>query len=116
MYNYSIWANDTSDNSIATSIYQFEIVAQLQITTMLDKWNFVSLPFNQSITKDDLVIINNTFEYNWTEADDEGIILSFIYNWDRNLQTYPGDVLTLEPGYSYWVYAYYDCRLRWDIK
>jgi len=93
IYNYSIW---------------FEIVAQLQITTMLDKWNFVSLPFNQSITKDDLMIINNSIEYNWTEAYTAGAILPFIYDWNRTSQSYPGDTSTLEPGYGYWMYSYYD--------
>jgi len=42
---------------------------------------------------------------------DNNIILGFIYSWSRSTQTY---ILSdeLDPGYGYWMYAYYDCTLK----
>ena len=112
LYNYSIWANDTTGNSFVSAIYQFEIVAELEITNMLYKWNFLSLPFNESVNKTNLFIIYNGSEYNWTEATTGGdpIILGFIYGWNRSSQSY-AETDDLEPGYGYWMYAYHDCEL-----
>jgi hypothetical protein len=79
---------------------------------MSDEWNFVSLPFNQSVDKDQLFVIYNGSEYNWTEATTGGdpILLSFIYDFNRSSQGYE-DVSTLEPGRGYWMWAYYECEL-----
>ena len=50
--------------------------------------------------------------YTWTEATTGGdpIILSYIYNWSRSSYNY-GFSDYLDPGYTYWIYAYYDCSL-----
>ena len=81
----------------------------------MQKWNFISLPFNQSIDKKDLIIICNGAGYNWSEAIDPAngpLVDSFIFGWNRGLsgQTYQA-VNILEPGYGYWMYAYSDCEL-----
>jgi hypothetical protein len=87
----------------------------LEILTVLNyKWNFISLPLNQSINKTDLIIHYNGTDYNWTEAIDPAngpLVDSFIFGWNRGLggQTYQA-IDTLEPGYGYWLYAYEDCE------
>jgi uncharacterized repeat protein (TIGR01451 family) len=106
------------------SNYDFTIVEQAvvicpkpfhHITNLSVKWNFVSLPFNQSINKADMIIRYNGTDYNWSEAIDPAngpLIDSFIFGWKRGLsgQTYQS-VNKLDPGYGYWMYAYSDCEL-----
>jgi hypothetical protein len=81
------------------------------ITTLLARWNFVSLPFNQTLSKTNLVIIDGGTEYTWTEAKNAGLLIDTIFQWNRSVpQTYwPTD--TLSPGYGYWIYAYHTCDL-----
>jgi hypothetical protein len=114
-YCYFIWTNDTLGNENMSTSYRFEIGDYLHVNNPLQKWNFISLPFNQSIDKKDLIIINNGASYNWTEATDPAngpLIDSFIFGWNRGTggQTYQA-VNILEPGYGYWMYAYSDCEL-----
>ena len=73
-------------------------------------WNLISLPINQSIHKNDIIIRNNSIEYNWTEAVSNLIVIEFIYWYNAAIQFYDfTDILS--PGMGYWVYAYYDCEL-----
>ncbi len=114
IYNYTIWASDIEGNSIESATYQFEMVQELHITNMLQKWNFVSIPFNQEVNKNDLFVWYDGSRYTWTEAISGGdpILLGFIYNWSRDDQQW-GSGLTsvLAPGYGYWMYAYHECEL-----
>jgi len=73
-------------------------------------WNFVSLPFNQSINKTDLIVKYNDYDYTWQEAVDNNTVLGFIYEWNRFTQNF-NLVDTLRPGFGYWIYAYYNCEL-----
>jgi parallel beta-helix repeat protein len=80
------------------------------------QWNCMSLPFNQTIHKENISVRYNGTEYNWIQATtndnptNEPIILEFLYTWNRTNQGYDfAD--TLEPGYGYWVYAYQPCTL-----
>ncbi|MBE3137249.1 MAG: hypothetical protein IMZ43_07675, partial [Thermoplasmata archaeon] len=109
-YNYNIWTKDTSNNGIKSSLYQFEIFAELQITTLKTGWNFVSLPFNLTIPKTNLFIISGGTRYTWSHAVTDNIILTSIYNWTRSKQNY-NITNTLYPGEGYWMYAYSDCAL-----
>jgi hypothetical protein len=111
-YNYHIWAKDTSNNGITSSIYQFEIFAELQITELKTGWNFVSLPYNLSTPKTNLFIISSATRYTWGQAVSSHIVINFIYNWIRTTQGYgDGFITTLTPGEGYWMYAYNDCVL-----
>jgi len=75
-------------------------------------WNLVSIPFNESVLREDIVVVNGTEEYSWTDAYYAGIIIHHIYDWNRTGQNYyPTNVDTLEPGRGYWMWAYYDCEL-----
>jgi hypothetical protein len=111
IYQYYIWANDTVGNSVNSEVYQFEIItSNNKITNMTNNWNFVSLPFNQSLEKTDLIVRHNISEYTWQEAVDYGIILNFIYGWDRSNQSYLITEL-LKSGFGYWLYSYKNCSL-----
>jgi len=87
----------------------------VHLTNLSSEWNFVSLPFNQSVDKTDLIIKYGGADYNWAEAINPAngpLIDSFIFGWNRGLsgQVYQA-VDLLESGYGYWVYAYSDCEL-----
>jgi len=83
---------------------------QIQISELLPNWNFVSLPFNNSVNKTDLLITHNGTEYSWQEAINNNILLGFFYHWNRGIQNYE-PVDKLNPGFGYWIYAYKDCEI-----
>ena len=62
----------------------------------------------------DIIVKYNGADYTWTEATDPAngpIVDPNIYGWDRILHMYSPVSNVLEPGYAYWVYAYYNCSL-----
>jgi len=73
------------------------------------KWNLISISCYENMPKNNIIIRNNSIEYNWTTAVNEGIILDYIYKW--NTTTGYDDTSTLEPGLGYWIWTYYDCEL-----
>jgi len=112
IYNYHIWAKDTSNNGIISSTYQFEIFAKLQITTLITGWNFVSVPFNLTVPQTNLFIRSGGTNYTWTQAVTAHIILNAIYNWTENQpQQHYNLTNALKPGTGYWLYAYSECQL-----
>ena len=79
----------------------------------------MGIPFDQSVEKMNLTIHYNGTDYNWTEATSPAngpLVDSFIFGWNRGAsrQTYQA-VDVLKPGYSYWMYAYYDCFIYSNI-
>ena len=83
-------------------------------------WNFMSLPFNKSIPKNDLVVLWDNSYYDWGDAVDSDIVLNFIYEWNRSSQNYE-TMETNQPGYGYWLYNYEECILlakgiRWLVE
>jgi hypothetical protein len=81
------------------------------ITNLFTKWNLIGLPFNTSIDKINLTITNNSIDYTWQQAVDNGTILNFVYGWNTVSQSYASTDI-LNPGYGYWMYAYYNCTLK----
>lgn len=110
VYNYSLWSTDDSGNSASSLSAQFTIFGEIQITTLFAGWNFVSLPFNQSVSKTNLFIVFEEEEFTWSEAVAENIVISSIFSWDRNSQEYSLSN-NLSAGYGYWLYAHSDCEL-----
>jgi hypothetical protein len=87
------------------------VFVKIHVTNLESKWNFFSLPFNQTIVKTNISVIFNGSEYTWTEAAAQNIIVAQIYSWNRTNQNYEWvDILT--PGYGYWMYSYESCELR----
>jgi len=75
-----------------------------------ENWNLISIPFNESVDKADIIVTYDNTNYSWNDAVTNNIVLDFIYYWNRTNQNY--DIINiLEPGYGYWVYAYHDCNL-----
>jgi hypothetical protein len=104
-YGYWMYAYEKCDLIVSGDI------SDEYITDLKQSWNIMGVPFNETLSKEDLIIKYNGTEYTWQEAVDNTIILGFIYNWDRNSQTYTlaNDFV---PGYAYWMYAYYNCTIK----
>jgi C1A family cysteine protease len=82
----------------------------LILSSLEEKWNFISLPFNQTIEK---TLINVTYDgetYDWTSSVSNGYVNEYIFGWNRSSQSYIfSDIL--QPGYGYWIYAFEPCDL-----
>jgi len=81
------------------------------ICPLLNSWNFVALPFNQSVSKTNLIVSYGSTEYSWADAASLGYVSNYIFNWNRNIQSYEIEDI-LEPGEGYWVYTYEPCVLK----
>jgi hypothetical protein len=78
--------------------------------SLKQKWNLFSLPVNETINKTEVTIRNNSIDYTWSEAVTAGVILDFLYGWNRIGQSYYiAD--SFEPGQGYWLWSYYNCTL-----
>ena len=103
--------------------HQFQIICSktVIITEARDGWNIISLPFNQTINKNNLTILYNGTEYNWTQAttsdniEGQPLLLNFMYDFSRTSQTYQFTD-NLDPGYGNWIYAYYNFILKREIS
>ena len=109
-YNYSIWVSDGAGNGVTSAVYQFVIIAEIKVSNLIYKWNFVSLPINQSVNKNDLFVIYSGSRYTWSEAVGYGYVLQFIYGWNRTTHSYNGTNI-LYPGEGYWIYVYHNMEL-----
>jgi hypothetical protein len=84
------------------------------ITSLLEEWNLVGLPYDTLVSKDNLTVSYNGTDYTWQQAVDNGTILDFIYGWNTTSQNYVStDVLN--PGDGYWMYAYEACILKKEV-
>ena len=81
-----------------------------EITVLQENWNMVSVQYKKTIDKEDLVIICDNKKFSWNEAVDDGLILDYLYGWDRIEQNYY-DSDVFEPGEGYMVFAYQECIL-----
>jgi len=105
-YDCELWATGLST-----------IIEDSYITVLEDDWNTFGIPADETIDKTDLEVVYGGSTYNWTEATTgmDPIILPFLYNYSRTGQRY-GDPEEIMPGESYWIFAYYECVLRWDVS
>lgn len=87
-----------------------QIFGNTHIKYLQSEWNFIALPFNQSINKSYLHINYNGIEYSWQQAVNNTIVIDYIFGWDRTNQIYQL-TNTLTPGEGYWMFAYHDCQL-----
>jgi hypothetical protein len=84
--------------------------SDIYITDFLQIWNLIGSPNSEPVEKQTLMIRSNGTMYTWQNAVTNTIILGFIYQWNETNQNYQlTDVL--QPGKSYWMYAYYNCTL-----
>ena len=93
---------------------------KIKITDLLYEWNFISLPFNQSVNTEDIIVNYLGIDYNWSQATTSDnptgspIIMYFIYTWLRTPQCYDSADM-IQPGYGYWIYAYNNCELWVEV-
>ena len=87
------------------------------ITHLNETWNSIGIPSVQTVNLTDIIVHYNDADYNWTEATTNAnptggpIVDKNIFGWNRPGQNYQlKDIL--EPGYAYWMWAYYDCILK----
>jgi parallel beta-helix repeat protein len=76
------------------------------IHNLTSGWNFVSIPFNNSLSKTDIILKYEHYYY----ALDDDIINSYIFEWNRSGQYYDFSN-TLNPGFGYWLFAYDNCEI-----
>ena len=98
------------DSGETTNVSKNVQIGGVHIANLSSGWNFISVPFNQSIGKINTTINYNGTEYNWTEAIISGVVNQYVFGWSRVGGGYTFEDV-LEPGYGYWMYAYCDCEL-----
>lgn len=124
LYTYHIYAEDTNNNHALSDSYTFDvhIIPQHQIFSSVGgNWSLISLPFNQSLTKAELLIKHDGNFYSWHHASTDDnptgspIVEPYIFGWNRSSQSFNifhiinknySDKDVLHPGYGYWIYAY----------
>jgi hypothetical protein len=75
-------------------------------------WNLVSIPHNDLIDKNDIMIITQNKEIlSWNQAVNYSIINNYVFGWSRWQQSYEM-INKFVPGYGYWIYAYEPCILH----
>lgn len=109
-YNFTIWVRDTSNNRVTSAINHFTIYSELPITNAVTGWNYISLPFNQTITKVNLYVIIGGQRKTWATAVTDHIVMDTLYDWLRTTQNY-SLTGTMKAGRGYWMYAYADCEI-----
>ncbi len=107
---YTVWVNVSDGFDGVSYWFLFTTKIMPNIIALEENWNLISLPFNESIDKTDIIVSYDGTNYSWADAVTNNIVLNFIYYWDRTNQNYELKN-TLEPGYGYWAYAYHECDL-----
>ena len=102
---YWMWAYEDCDLLIPSNV-----PADNHITYLDVGWNLVG------VHEDDLEKTQLRVQYDgqyrlWNYAVTHGVILDFVYDWDRADQNYDLSN-TFVSGYGYWVYAYQGCALK----
>ncbi|MBU1940796.1 MAG: tandem-95 repeat protein, partial [Candidatus Thermoplasmatota archaeon] len=102
-FTYTV-TDDNGSSVIATVNVE---ILNLHIISLQTSWNLIAIPFYTTFDKTDIKVINNSIEYSWDDAVNQGIIITIVYEWDRLTQNY-NFVTTLEPGQGYWMWSYYN--------
>jgi hypothetical protein len=97
-----ISSNDPDESIISIPV---NLTVVFGITSLLENWNFISSPYNQSIMKKSFLVYHWGDSYNWSESVNLGYISEYIFGWNRSSQSYIF-ANNLEPGFGYWLYAY----------
>ncbi len=103
---YWVYAKQVCDLWISSNISQNDEY----ITDLIAGWNLIGIPYNESVSKEDLSVNYNGIDYTWEQAVENDTVLAFIYEWDTGTHNYIfTDVLESDKGY--WIYANENCSL-----
>ena len=80
------------------------------ITELQEGWNLISIPFNQTINKTDLLVDGIP----WSTAFYNGWISNYLFTWDEIQASYVFAGI-VKPGKGYWSLAYQQCILSKNI-
>ena len=78
-------------------------------------WNLVSVRYDATIDKENLIVFYDESKYNWIDAVNMGIINDYIFKWDAINQMY-NFASTTDSSFGYWIFAYEPCQLWGDIN
>jgi len=95
--------------------FAIELAEFIEVTTLSQKWNMISMPFSYSVDKADIIVEYDGTDYSWADAVSENIVAKVLFGWDRINQGYLPDSGILDPGYGYWLWAYHDCLLKVSV-
>jgi hypothetical protein len=107
LYAYNdceLWATNL------TPMVTNDFVTQLKI-----HWNTIGTPVGTSVSKTNLKVNYLGTDYTWADAVTNGYVMNDIFGWQRTSPQSYFIAYTLDPGYGYWIYAYYNCTLKRTI-
>jgi len=106
---YWLWSYVDCDLLIPSSVPGDNHVTLLDV-----EWNLVGVPSETDVSKTSLRVQYEGLWRYWDSAVSMGVILDFVYDWDRDNQYYgiSDDPGTFVSGFGYWVYAYEGCALK----
>ncbi len=105
------WIYVEVNDSCEIWVSGYEYIENDYISEIYPGWNLIGLPFNDSVEKENLIIIYGGDEYTWNQASENGTILPFIFGWNVSTQNYIIANL-LEFGNGYWMYSEAECILK----
>ncbi len=79
---------------------------------LLQGWNLVGVPFNETVSLSNVTVNANHKIYKYSEAVDEGIVSAFLWTYDDGEWVYVSRNDSMVPGEAYMVEAMNDCRLE----
>ena len=80
------------------------------ITSLPIGWSLFAIPFNDTISLQDIIVSFNNTNYTWQEATESNLIMPWIYTVNRTTGMYEV-AYELMPGYGYWIYCYMPVEL-----
>jgi PKD repeat protein len=115
-YLVNLTVRDNDGNSNTCSQIITIRISTSKITSLSVGWNFISIPFNNSIPRNMLVVEKDGGFYNWSQASSDNnphgssIIDRNTFGWQREEQISTSSTM-INPGFGYWLYCYMNATL-----
>jgi len=107
---YNVTLIVTDDDGAKAIMSKQIIIPAIRIISLPIGWSLFSIPFNESISLQDIIVSSNNTNYTWQEAIEANLIMPWIYTVNRSNGMYE-TVDELKPGYGYWIYCYMPIEL-----
>jgi hypothetical protein len=81
------------------------------ITDLLENWNLIGVPFDQSVSLEEIIVEYNGTEYTWAEATNltNNIVDPNVFGWTGETYVIVSIIDTYD---GYWLYSYKECTLK----